>query len=142
MSDTMHIENLYTRLALVGGRELTHVKYTRESGLPDWIGYISGTIGGRNSSPYCTTQIPNADQAETIWFGNEVTKITESAFRNCKNLKNVVIPYGVTTITNWAFHNSGLTTVILPNSVTYISNSEFANCLSGTFTIPDSITHI
>ena len=37
----------------------TRVKYTLFSGLPDWESDIVGSISGRSSSPYYTTQIPN-----------------------------------------------------------------------------------
>ena len=69
-----------------------------------------------------------------------------SAFRNCSNLKKVVIPNSVKIIGKWAFQNcSGLTgTLVIPASVTTIGESAFENCsgFTGFLTFPTSVTFI
>jgi hypothetical protein len=42
--------------------------------------------------------------------------------------KSAIIPGGVTTIGNYAFHQTGLTSVTIPNSVTTIGDGAFEGC--------------
>ena len=69
-----------------------------------------------------------------------------SAFRNCSNLKKIIIPSSVKIIGKWAFQNcSALTgTLIIPSSVTSIGESAFEECsgFTGALTIPESVTSI
>ena len=61
-----------------------------------------------------------------------------------KNLKNVVIPNGVTSIGKSAFQDcTSLKSITIPNSVESIGYNAFDNCSSLTsITIPDSVTTI
>ncbi|MGO9202011.1 MAG: leucine-rich repeat domain-containing protein, partial [Limisphaerales bacterium] len=53
------------------------------------------------------------------------------------------IPYGVLTISDWAFEGSGVTSVTIANSVTSIGVEAFVACRRLTsVTIPDSVTSI
>ncbi|MCQ2159700.1 MAG: leucine-rich repeat protein [Bacteroidales bacterium] len=55
----------------------------------------------------------------------------------------VVIPQGVTEISDDAFMFTGLTRIEIPNSVTKIGNSAFAHCKGlSSIEIPDSVTKI
>ena len=69
-----------------------------------------------------------------------------SAFRNCSNLKKVIIPNSVKIIGKWAFQNcSGLTGIlVIPSSVTSIGERAFEGCsgLSGSLTFPSSVISI
>ena len=81
---------------------------------------------------------------ETVEFapGSKLTAISESAFTNSKNLKNINLPEKLVTIGNQAFQNTGLTEVTLPSSVTSIGNA-FNNCNSlRKITIGDGVTSI
>lgn len=70
----IHIENMFARKSAIRRRGETLVKYTAASGLEDWIGLITGQISGSSrSSP--TSQIPNIQYAESVWFGTNVTSI-------------------------------------------------------------------
>ncbi|MBR6978902.1 MAG: leucine-rich repeat protein [Prevotella sp.] len=60
-------------------------------------------------------------------------------------VRDLVIPDGVTVISNWAFYNSYsyLTSVTIPNSVTSIGNGAFWNCTGLTsIDIPNSVTSL
>jgi len=61
-----------------------------------------------------------------------------------RNIKNVIIKDGLTTIGDKAFYGcSGLTSVTIPNSVTSIGNRAFYDCSGLTsITIPNSVTSI
>ena len=55
-------------------------------------------------------------------------------FSECVNLKNIVIPNGITAISNYAFENCGqLTHIEIPSSVTNIGSNAFKNCNGLTF---------
>jgi uncharacterized protein (TIGR02145 family) len=62
----------------------------------------------------------------------------------CKNITNVVIKDGVTSIGNDAFRDcSSLVSIDIPNSVTSIGNNVFAGCSGlASITIPNSIISI
>ena len=76
--------------------------------------------------------------------GNPVTKIGESAFEECKDLKSVIIPNGVTSIGKYAFCECrNFKSITIPNSVTRIGEYAFRWCSSLTsITIPNSVTII
>ena len=58
-----------------------------------------------------------------------VTKIGDSAFRDCTSLASVVIPASVTKIDRWAFSGcTSLASVVIPDSVTEIGERAFDGC--------------
>ena len=73
-----------------------------------------------------------------------VTEIGESAFANCKSLKNVTIPEGITSITPSMFADcTSLESVMIPAGVTEISMEAFRQCTSlKSVSIPKSVTSI
>lgn len=73
-----------------------------------------------------------------------VTKIGDSAFKDCANLKSITIPNSVVSIGNYAFWKcSGLTSVVIPDGVKYIEGNAFNECTGLTsVTIPNSVTNI
>ena len=74
----------------------------------------------------------------------EVTKIGNSAFRNCHDLVSVTIPNSVKVIGNSAFlYCTSLSQVEMSNQVTVIGPNAFANCASLTsITLPSTVTEI
>ena len=72
-----------------------------------------------------------------------VTEISDNSFRNC-NITSVVIPFGVTSIGNYAFSSCiKLKFITIPDSVDSIGSSAFYYCsYLETITINGSITSI
>ena len=76
------------------------------------------------------------------WNGNslDVPWYSQNA-----NIKTLVLPYGITTIGNYAFRECrGLTGITIPNSVELIGEGAFGYCsgLIGTLIIPNSVISI
>ena len=72
----------------------------------------------------------NGEEVKDLVIPNGVTSIVESAFDGCSGLTSVTIPNSVTSIGDNAFsYCSGLTSVTIPNSVTSIGYSAFAICI-------------
>jgi hypothetical protein len=58
-----------------------------------------------------------------------VSKIGDSAFAGCSELKSVIIPTsGVTEIGSCAFAESGLISITIPKDVLYIGSEAFFGC--------------
>ena len=75
---------------------------------------------------------------------NPIIYNAHNLYLNGELVTELVIPDGVTSIGNYAFHNcSSLTSITIPDSVTTIGDNAFYNCYSLTsITIPDSVTTI
>ena len=86
----------------------------------------------------------NGKEITELKIPDGVTSIGSYAFRGCSSLTSVIIPNGVTSIGDNTFQNcSSLTSVTIPNSVTSIGSSAFRYCSSLTsVTIPDGVTSI
>ena len=74
----------------------------------------------------------------------KVTDISISAFKDCTNLKKVVLAEGITEISYFAFEGcTALTEVSLPSSLTYIRGNAFKDCKNLTnIKIPETTQHI
>ncbi|MBQ8799311.1 MAG: leucine-rich repeat protein [Lachnospiraceae bacterium] len=60
--------------------------------------------------------------------GKKVKTIGVQAFQNCKNLKEIKLPEGVTKIDSFAFDNcSGAKSLVIPSTVTTIAEGAFNN---------------
>ena len=74
---------------------------------------------------------------------NDVAIIAGSAFRSQSNLTSITIPEGVTTIGEWSFAESGLTSIVIPNSVTNLGWAAFHGCTSlRSVVLPNSLDTI
>jgi len=76
--------------------------------------------------------------------GKKVSVISASGVQGVDELKEIIIPEGVTTISDRAFHQcDNLEKIIIPNSVTSIGEFAFNGCLSLTnITISNGVTSI
>ena len=76
------------------------------------------------------------------YIGSFVTNAPWKSY--CKEMRSVVVNYGVTSIGNYAFeYCTGLTSITIPESVTKIGSYAFYCCNGLTsITIPDSVTFI
>ena len=83
-------------------------------------------------------------ELKSITLPGTVTAIGDDAFDGCSNLISVVIPNTVTSIGDYAFEGCiALTSVPISSSVTTIGNYAFSGCIGLTsVTIPASVTSI
>ena len=82
---------------------------------------------------------PNLKQLDL----NKVQVIQNYAFADCRDLKSVVIPEGVTTIEMTVFQGSGLESITIPQSVTRIGYAAFQYCKNlSSVVIPENVTTI
>ena len=82
-----------------------------------------------------------------ISFDNSLAnplRYANNLYINNKLMTELIIPYGVRTIGDYALYNcSSLTSITIPNSVRWIGSYAFKGCSSLTsITIPDSVTSI
>ena len=90
-----------------------------------------------------TVFIPSMVYDEGTHYQLNVIRIGVAAFKDCFNLMTVIIPTSVTTIDDYAFSGSGLTSIIIPNSVFRIGRDAFSDCHKLTsITLPSSVTNI
>lgn len=70
--------------------------------------------------------------------------IENNEIKGYRYIENITIPYGVTSIGDWAFVDCcNLTSITIPDSVTSIGRRTFSGCHSLTsITIPNSVTRI
>jgi len=124
--------------AFANCEELTTIK--SEEGSP--FKFVDGVLFGNNGKTLDLYLKKKTDTAYTIPEG--VTSITDYAFHQNKFLKSVVIPDTVTSIGRGAFSGCEfLETVVIPDSVNTIGNSTFAGCASlANARIPEGIVTI
>lgn len=73
----------------------------------------------------------NCTELNSISIPNNVTKIENYVFADCRNLEKVVLGTGTEEIGYHAFYNcSSLETIIIPSSVQMIDDYIFENCLA------------
>lgn len=93
--------------------------------------YISDIIPS-SVTEFATSVFMNSSKAFPADFiPNNITKIGDESFKNCKNLTSIIIPNSVVSIGKSAFENcSKLTSIIIPDSVTSIENNTFYGCVN------------
>ena len=114
--------------------------------LTAWCGISFEGLGNDDNPLSCAHHLYSDENTEikNLVIPNGVTSIGESTFINCYSLTSVTIPNSVTSIGESAFSNCiGLTSVTIPNSVTSIGNGSFKDCIGLTsVTIGNSVTSI
>ena len=80
---------------------------------------------------------------ESIKLPNSI-KVIDGSFSFCFNLKNIIIPNSVTTITSGTFYGCrALESVTMPNNITNIDGHLFYGCEKlKNVTIPEKVTNI
>ena len=108
-----------------------------------WCGISFGDYEG-NPLRYAKNLYLNGTLITNLVIPNGVTSISNFAFFGCTGLTAVTIPDSVTSIGGYAFRDCiGLTSILIPNSITSIGVSAFENCKSLTgINIPDGVTSI
>ena len=94
---------------------------------------------------YCTKSLYlNGELVTDLVIPDGVTSISNYVFYNCTDLKSVTIPGSVTSIGEGAFYGcTDITSINIPNSVEIIGDYAFANCTSlKTLNVPESAMFI
>ena len=106
----------------------TGLKRVNISNLKAWCG-ISFNTSSSNPLYYAKHLYMNGSEIKNLMIPNGVTRIRSYAFYGCTGLTAVTIPDSVTSINSYAFYGcTGLTTATIPNSVTSIGGSAFSGC--------------
>ena len=107
------------------------------------VTYLSNSAATNSNSDAYSGIIVIPDTVTYNGVTYYVGGIGSQAFRNCRGLRNIVVPNTVTSIGYEAFKNCGLKSITIPNTVTSIAYSTFEDCSSLTsVTIPNSVTSI
>ena len=113
--------------------------------VPDIAAWCNIDFAGLNNPLYYAHHLYSDENTEIkdLVVPSGVTSI-DWAFYGCSGLTSVTIPSSVTSIGTWAFEGcSGLTSVTISNGVTSIGSGAFQNCFGLTsVTIPSSVTSI
>ena len=99
---------------------------------------------GRVSSTGNFTFAYSADIAGEIVIPAGITKVTQSMFREMKNITKVTLPSTITSIENFAFNGcTSLKEIVIPSSVTKLGRNVFGGCTSlEKIVLPSSITTV
>ncbi len=126
--------------AFYGCKSLTSVHI---SSIEAWCNIA---FGGFESNPfsYAHDLYLKGELVTDLMIPEGVTSIREFAFHNYCNLISITIPESVTEIGDCAFHScSSLTSIIIPESVTSIGPSAFDGCKNlASIVLPKSIRYV
>lgn len=111
------------------------------------------TVDGRKLYPYSTEAnrygamiVSNTyeDGQGVLMFDGAVTRIGDTAFKDCEYLLSIELPKSVTEIGQSAFEGcSSLYSIIIPENLTKIGKYAFEDCITlGSLTLPASVTEI
>lgn len=111
------------------------------TGSNSYFGYIFGNLSNQNYYLANGYQIPSS--LEKVTITNSQT-INESAFREVKNVKEIVLPNNLVRINDNAFNGmTNLSNIIIPKSVSYIGKYAFSNIKELEYiVIPNNVTTI
>ena len=121
------------------GCSLTFVHIT------DIAAWCNISFGGSDANPlYYAHLYMNGQEVNDLVIPEGVTSISDYAFCYCSGLTSVAIGNSVTSIGDYAFSGcEALISITIPNSVTSIGDSAFSGCSGLTsITIPESVTSI
>ena len=97
-----------------------------------------------NNASNPTNVLTKKSSGVKLVIANNITKIGQYAFQNCKTLTSIVIPKSIISIGGGAFNGcTSLISIELPNSIASISWDTFYDCTSlKNIKIPTSVTSI
>ena len=99
---------------------------------PKEIGFLSKPLG-----------VFEGSKIENVVLPKTITKISDSAFRECKNLKTYTLPEQITEISDDAFTGcKSLETINLNNGLKYIGKNAFGSTKISVINLPDSVEKI
>ena len=101
-------------------------------------------ISGTGTMDYCPSLATDYyREIKNVIIEDGVTSICGMAFYKYRGMTSVTIPNSVTSIGSEAFYQCySLSSVAIPNSVTYIGSNAFEQSSLQTVTIPNSVTYI
>lgn len=115
----------------IGGSAFDGCTSLTEVNISDMVAWCNIDFEESSSNPlqYAHHLYLNGEEIKEMVIPDGVTSIDNHAFYNCSGLTSVIIPDGVTSIGKEAFRGcSGLTSLSIPNSVNSIGDYTFANC--------------
>ena len=112
--------------------------------ISDLIAWCKIDFNDSGSTPFRYQLYLNNKLLTDVIIPEEITKIKDYTFSDCKSITSVTIPNGVTAIGESVFSGCvSLTSITLPDRITSIEPNTFSACISLTsLTIPNSVTSI
>lgn len=117
---------------------VTAVQKPNESGVSasgnnaqnQWILYNDGAleITGNGKWEISTEVLAYADQIKKVRFGEGINAIAKESFKDCKNLKELVLPESMQVIEEQAFSGCNVQSLNLGKNVAFISADAFDEC--------------
>ena len=96
-----------------------------------------------NKAGTTLVKYPRAKSGKSYTIPDGVTSIGDNAFEYNRFLTSIIIGNNVTSIGNYAFYNTGLTSVTIPSSVTSFGERAFQECASlSSLTLTEGLTTI
>ena len=137
------IPNSVTSIGQLAFEECSGLTAVHISDLTAWCN-ISFSDNSSNPLSYGHHLNINGKEITNLIIPDGITSIGNYTFSGCSGLTSVTIPNSVTSIGASTFNGcSGLTSITIPNGVTSIGNFAFSWCIGLTsVTIPNSVTSI
>ena len=133
-------------LKTIGGKEAFSYNQINEVKLADIAAWCNISLESYDSNPLALAQhfYVNDKEITALVIPEGVTSISNGAFMGCGWMTSLTLPNGFTKIEESSFSEcSALASVSLPSSLVTIEKNAFANCIAlASITIPSSVTTI